>query len=69
MTNRKILPLAIFICLISNVLISQASADVIDGHAAYNAGDFKTASKEFREAANRGDRSAQSFLGLMYAKG
>ncbi len=44
-------------------------ADFEAGTKAYFSGDYKTALKEFRSLAKRGDASGQGFLGFMYGLG
>jgi TPR repeat protein len=46
-----------------------AGADFNKGMAAYAAGDFATAAKEFNKAAEQGDADAQLLLGIMYNNG
>ena len=63
---------ASFGLLIAAALICGAAApawaDFDDGWAAYEAGDYATALKEFRPLAEQGDAEAQYWLGLMYDK-
>ena len=40
-----------------------------EGLAAYKAGNFAAAYKEFLKLANRGDAGAQTYLGIMYDHG
>jgi TPR repeat protein len=46
-----------------------ASADVVAGIKAYNAGDFATARTRLQAAANRGEAEAMANLGYLYARG
>ena len=48
---------------------SAQSAQTLAGMRAYNSGDFATAWRLLREAADRGDAEAQANLGYMYARG
>ena len=45
------------------------AGDLDDGVAAYRRHDYATAFAKFKGLAAQGDSSAQSNLGLMYAKG
>ena len=47
----------------------NAGADFDKGVAAYAAGDYVTAAKEFNKAAEQGDADAQLLLGIMYNNG
>ena len=49
--------------------IAPAWADYWDGKAAYKAGDYTTALKEWRPLAEQGDAGAQYNLGFMYDRG
>lgn len=51
------------------VFASPAKADFDAGFLAYERGDFKTAAKEWRPAASKGDPHAQHMLGFLYARG
>ena len=54
------------------LLMSISGADAKDynkGVAAYDAGDFKAALKEFLPLAEGGDANAQTYIGLMYDNG
>ena len=51
------------------VLAGPALADYDEGWAAWLAGDYETALREFQPLAERGDARAQLNLGLMYANG
>ena len=56
--------------LLSLTLPSSVAAQDFDrGVSAYNDGDYPTALREFRLAAEQGDASAQYNLGLMYYNG
>ena len=50
-------------------LAAPAWTDYDDGWAAWLAGDYETAMREFRPLAEQGDAGAQLNLGLMYANG
>ncbi|MEE8544981.1 MAG: tetratricopeptide repeat protein, partial [Alphaproteobacteria bacterium] len=50
-------------------LAAPAGADFDDGVVAYISGDYATALREYRLAAEQGDASAQNNLGVMYAMG
>ena len=60
--------LALAIALVAG-LAAPAGADFDDGVVAYISGDYATAFREYRLAAERGDASAQNNLGVMYAMG
>ena len=49
--------------------MATARADIQEGYAAYERGDYATALREFRPLARQGDASAQITLGFMYDKG
>ncbi len=52
------------------ISVSGANAqNFYTGEAAYNAGDYQTAFKEFLPLADQGNASAQRMVGLMYARG
>jgi len=57
---------AVVLCLI---LVAPAQAGFKEGVAAHNRGDFKTALREFRLLAKKGQPDAQYRLGNMYANG
>ncbi len=48
---------------------SPAKAGLADGVAAYDQGDYASAFREFRKAAEHDDATAQAVLGHMYATG
>ncbi len=48
---------------------SPAKAGFADGVAAYDQGDYASAFREFRKAAEHNDATAQAVLGHMYATG
>jgi uncharacterized protein len=50
-------------------LTAPARADVQAGTDAYDRGDYETAEKEYRRAAEEGNARAQFNLGVLYAKG
>ncbi len=50
-------------------LASPAEAGIADGVAAYDRGDYASAFREFRKAAEHDDATAQAVLGHMYATG
>lgn len=56
----------LLICL---ALSAPAHADMAAGIAAYKAGDFATALKEFKPLASKGNADAQVNLGFLYARG
>ena len=60
--------LALAIALVAG-LAAPAGADFDDGVVAYISGDYATALREYRLAAEQGDASAQNNLGVMYAMG
>ena len=49
--------------------MATARADIQDGVAAYERGDYATALREFRPLARQGQASAQGMLGIMYDEG
>ena len=60
----------IFYTIILSFLFSSVClADWDAGVDAYDAGDYETALKEFKAAAEQGDVKAQNNLGYMYAHG
>lgn len=61
--------LSILILLATALAFAPAKADLPAGLKAYKAGDFKTALREFRKAADAGNRNAQFNLGVMYLTG
>ena len=58
-----------FIVLLVTAIPGLARADFAEGLRAYENGDYVTALREFREAADTGDARAQSKLGAMYDTG
>ena len=57
-------------CLLFSLLVAPfAWAGFDEGLRAYEKGDFATALREFRLAADQGNASAQSHLGSMYHEG
>ena len=62
-------------CLLPTLLISwlflsaNVAADFDDGVAAYNAGAYEIAFREWKPLAEQGDASAQFGLGVLYAQG
>ena len=50
-------------------LVSPVWADLYDGVAAYDRGDYPTALREIRPLAEHGHFQAQFFLGVMYSTG
>ena len=74
--STKLIPmkkLTATICLTLAILLGSvgmsASADLRKGAVAYKSGDYATALREWTPLAEQGDAGAQSFLGMMYAKG
>jgi len=65
MKSLLIIPLAILALLAP----LNASADFGKGVAAYASGEYATAAKEFKKAAEQGDGFAQFNLGIMYDNG
>jgi TPR repeat protein len=55
--------------IFTSTIANTANAGNPEAIAAYKAGDFATAYKEFSRQAKRGDAFAQSNLGLMYSNG
>src|SRR5580658_5971887 len=51
------------------VVSSTLWADAAAGVAAFKKGDYQTALKEWKVAANKGEPEAEYDLGLLYAKG
>ena len=66
MTVGRLFSIALLIGL---VFTPPAEADFDAGFAAYERGDFKTAAREWRPAASKGDPHAQHMLGFLYARG
>lgn len=56
-------------CAVLLLLVPLAWADFDAGVAAYKAGDYSTALKEFRASAEQGNAKAQVGLGGLYYKG
>ena len=54
---------------LSVIMMGSVHADFNDGWDAYTNGDFKTASKEWKPLAEKGDAKAQSNLGILYFNG
>lgn len=59
----------LFSSIIATTPTHTAQAGTPEAVAAYKAGDYATAFKEFSRQAKRGDAFAQSNLGLMYTNG
>lgn len=59
----------IFICIIVFISGSANAGSYEDGIVAYSRRDYQTASKLFRNGADRGDSKAQYQLSIMYDKG
>ena len=59
--------LALAVLLIVTAL--PVSAGWKEGFAAYDRGDYRTAFREFKALAVRGDARAQALLGTMYSEG
>lgn len=68
MIKRSLLLQSAFLCL-SLCAASPAAADYFNGLAANIKGDYVTACKEFKEAAERNHIKAQINLGAMYRNG
>ena len=65
-------PIARFLtalALLATCMASPAMADFKKGTAAYEAGDYATALKEWRPLAEQGNTDAQYGLGLLYDSG
>ena len=68
MKFKKILiPITLLICTLG--AMSPANADFNDGWVSYTSGDFKTASKQWRLLAEKGDAKSQTNLGILYFNG
>ena len=68
MKFKKILiPITLLICTLG--AMSPVNADFNDGWVAYTSGDFKTASKQWRPLAEKGDAKSQTNLGILYFNG
>lgn len=65
--NLKLLALVALV--VGFILPGLAHADLAAGAAAYQRGDYATAAREFRRAADQGDAGAQFILGAMYESG
>ena len=65
--------LFVTICLMIALLLGSAgcdeSADLKQGYAAYESGDYVTALRVFRSLSEEGNAGAQTMLGWMYAYG
>lgn len=57
------------ICLLCAGLASEGGATLEEGLAAYRAGDYVTAFKQWRPLAEKGQAKAQYNLGLLYYNG
>jgi TPR repeat protein len=68
MNGRNEMKKMIFAALLAG-FINMANAGFDEGLAAFNAGNFSLALKEFEPLAEQGDARAQYNLGVMYAKG
>jgi len=66
MKRLLILPVLLLTLLVGNPAFS---ADFQKGFTAYQSGDYATALREWEPLAKQGNASAQSNLGVMYAKG
>ncbi len=62
---RKLISIILLVFLSSG----YAQADLESAQAAYLAGNYETAFKEYLYLAEKGDALAQSKLGFMYAEG
>ena len=58
--------LAVTVLLLST---SISYAGFAEGLAAYDRGDYATAAREYRQAAEQGEARAQTLLGLLYSRG
>lgn len=58
-----------FLAIALLVMSGPAFAGFPEGLAAYKAGEYSTALREFRSSALNGDAASQTNLGLMYSKG
>jgi len=68
MKFKKILTaITLLICTLGTM--STVNADFNDGWVAYTSGDFKTASKQWRLLAEKGDAKSQTNLGILYFNG
>jgi len=68
MKFKKILiPIVLLISTLG--IISPINADFNDGWIAYTNGDFKAASKQWRQLAEKGDAKSQTNLGILYFNG
>jgi TPR repeat protein len=68
-TKMKIFKYLAFSALLTMSVSGASAQDIDKGFAAYAAGDYQTAFKEFLPLAEGGDARAQYNLGLMYDNG
>ena len=76
-SDRRTMPVVLLWTLAALVYLSggacaqlpDASADLNEGIAAYNSGDFPSAFKHLQMAVDRGSAEAMANLGYMYARG
>lgn len=71
-TTRKTLRLVamtLSLTMATGALIAPARAGLVEGIAAYEAGNAQLAAKEFRAGADKGDADCQFNLGLMHEQG
>jgi TPR repeat protein len=65
--KKKLLPLTLIITLGS--ALTPLYADFNDGWTSYINGDFRTATKEWKPLAEKGDAKSQTNLGILYFNG
>ena len=61
--------LTVALAFLMTLSLPVSAQDFQKGYAAYEAGDYATALKEWRPLAEAGDASAQTNLGFMYENG
>jgi TPR repeat protein len=61
--------LTIALAFLMTLSLPVSAQDFQKGYAAYNAGDYATALKEWKPLAEAGDADAQYNLGVIYDKG
>ncbi len=68
MTSQKIAIGLVAVALFVGSMTAHA-ADFSEGYKAYQRGDYETALRIYRELAEQGNASAQTYLGFMYDTG
>ena len=68
MKFKKIL-ISVTVLIFSLGIITPINANFNDGWLAYSNGDFKSAAKQWRPLAEKGDAKSQTNLGILYFNG